>query len=220
MKLSASILSADHLRLGAEIERAVSAGCEYLHLDVMDGHFVPNLAVGVCTVEALRGETRLRKDAHLMVSNPEVLIEPFICAGADSITIHAESTPHPIRLLREIKRAGKLAGLALTPETPVEAVHTALFEADIVLQISVCVGFGGQKFIVPVYEKLRQLREYKARYGLNFEIQVDGGINAETAGIAAECGAEVLVAGSALFCAADMRAAANALRNPTPNGVY
>ena len=216
MRLSASILSADHLRLGEEIERAVLAGCELMHLDVMDGHFVPNLAVGLCTIEMLRQETRMRKDAHLMISNPEAMIEPFVRAGVDSITIHAESTPHHIRLLRDIKKAGKLAGIALTPETPVEAVRTALPEADIVLQVSVCVGFGGQKFIVPVYEKLRQLREYKERYGYGYEIQVDGGITVDTAGIAAQYGAEVLVAGSTLFCAADMKAAANSLRAAAP----
>ncbi len=216
MKLSASILSADHLRLGEEIERAVQAGCELMHLDVMDGHFVPNLAVGLCTIEALRHETRLRKDAHLMISNPEAMIAPFIRAGVDSITIHAESTPHHIRLLREIKKAGIRAGIALTPETPVEAVLTALPEVDIVLQVSVCVGFGGQKFIAPVFEKLRQLRAYKERFGYGYEIQVDGGITFETAATAAQCGAEVLVAGSALFCAADMRAAAESLRAATP----
>ena len=205
MKISASILSANYLSLGKDIDRAAEAGCELLHIDVMDGHFVPNIAVGICTVEALRAETRLRKDAHLMISNPEVMIGPFIDAGADSVTFHAEATPHHIRLIRDIHRAGKLAGIALTPETPVEAVRCALEEADIVLQVSVCVGFGGQAIIERVYEKLATLREWKQRYGYHYEIQVDGGINGQTYMKALESGAEVLVAGSLLFGAEDMK---------------
>lgn len=205
MKISASILSADYLNLGRDIEKAQEAGCELLHLDIMDGHFVPNIAVGLCTVEALKDKTSLRKDAHLMISNPEVLILPTAQAGADSITIHAESTPHHIRLIRDIKRMGKLAGIALTPETPVETIRCALEEVDIVLQVSVCVGFGGQKIIEQVYEKLNQLKEIKLRYGLSYEIQVDGGINEHTYQKVLESGAEVLVAGSFLFGADDMK---------------
>lgn len=212
MKLSASILSADYLNLGKDIDRAVEAGCELLHLDVMDGHFVPNIAVGVCTVEALKSETRMRKDAHLMIDNPEAMIRPFIEAGADSITIHAESTPHHIRLLRDIKRAGKLAGIAITPETPVEAIRCALEEADIVLQVSVCVGFGGQSIIEDVYRKLEALREYKLRYGYGYEIQVDGGINGSTFKKVLESGADVLVAGSMLFGAKDMKETVRLIR--------
>lgn len=212
MKLSASILSADLLHLGAEIDRAVEAGCELLHLDVMDGHFVPNIAIGLCTIEALKADTRMRKDAHLMIDNPEAMIEPFVQAGVDSIIIHAASTPHPIRLIREIHRAGKLAGIALTPELPVEAVRYMLEEADIVLQVSVCVGFGGQKIIEPVYEKLRLLRGHRERCGCRYEIQVDGGVNEHTAKKALACGADVLVAGSTLFGAADMNEAASMLR--------
>ena len=204
MKLSASILSADYLNLGRDIDRAYEAGCGLLHLDVMDGHFVPNIAAGVCVVEALRNEKRMRKDAHLMISNPETMIGPFAEAGADSIIIHAESTPHHIRLLRDIKKEGKLAGIALTPETPVETIRCALEEADIVLQVSVCVGFGGQGIIAHVYDKLRTLKEYKSRFGFKYEIQVDGGINGQTYKKALESGAETLVAGSFLFGALDM----------------
>ncbi len=213
MKLSASILSADYLNLGRDIDRACEAGCELLHLDVMDGHFVPNIAVGLCTVEALKNDTRMRKDAHLMISNPEVMIQPFIDAGADSVTIHAESTPHHIRLLRDIKRAGRLAGIAITPETPIESIRCALGEADIVLQVSVCVGFGGQSIIEHVYKKLEALREYKTRYGFGYEIQVDGGINAQTYKKALESGAEVLIMGSTLFCSKDMKKTAQMLRD-------
>lgn len=205
MKISASILSADYLNLAKEIQRASSAGCELLHLDIMDGHFVPNIAVGLCTIEALKNATMLRKDVHLMISNPEAMILPTARAGADSITFHAETTPHHIRLIRDIKQLGKLAGIALTPETPVDTIRCALEEADIVLQVSVCVGFGGQKFIEPVYGKLRQLHELKQKYGYTYEIQVDGGINTQTYQKALESGADVLVAGSFLFGSKDMK---------------
>lgn len=213
MKLSASILSADYLNLGRDIDRACEAGCELLHLDVMDGHFVPNIAVGVCTVEALKNEKRMRKDAHLMISNPENMIRTFAEAGADSITIHAEASPHHVRLLRDIRKMGKLAGIAITPETPVEAIRCALEEADIVLQVSVCVGFGGQSIIESVYGKLETLKEYKARYGYKYEIQVDGGVGGHTYRKALQSGAEVLVAGSFLFGAQDMKKTAQLIRD-------
>jgi len=215
MKLSASILSADFLSLGTDIDRAFQAGCEILHLDVMDGHFVPNLAVGLGVVEALKGDGRMRKDTHLMVSNPECLIDLFAAAGSDSITIHSESTPHHIRLLRDIKRTGRLAGIALTPETPVEAVRCALEEADIVLQVAVCVGFGGQKAILATFEKLRLLQKLKQEYGYTYEIQVDGGINRLTYKSAMDFGAEVLVCGSTLFGSGDMTRTAEQLRAGT-----
>lgn len=212
MRLSASILSADYLNLGKDIDRAGEAGCELLHLDIMDGHFVPNIAVGLCTVEALKNENRLRKDAHLMISNPEVMIRPTALAGADSITFHAEATPHHLRLIRDIKSMGKLAGIALTPETPVESILCALGEADIVLQVSVCVGFGGQKIIEPVYGKIEQLKAFKLRHGLSYEIQVDGGINAHTYARVLESGADVLVAGSFLFGAPDMKQTVDSMK--------
>lgn len=215
MKLSASILSADFLRLGDEIDRAYEAGCELLHLDVMDGHFVPNLAVGLNIVEAIKEDQRLRKDAHLMVSNPECLIDLFAQAGADSITIHAEATPHPIRLLREIKKHNLLAGLALTPETPIEAIRCAIEEADLVLQVSVCVGFGGQQAIPYAFEKLRTLRDLREQQGLTYEIQVDGGISPLTYRSALEAGADVLVCGSTLFCAENMNLVAAGIRAGT-----
>ena len=205
MKISASILSADYFNLGRDIDRAYEAGCELLHIDIMDGHFVPNIAVGLCTVEALRNDKRMRKDAHLMISNPQDMIQPFVEADVDSITIHAESNPHHIRLLRDIKKAGKLAGIAITPETPIDAIRCALEEADIVLQVSVCVGFGGQSIIEHVYEKLNLLRELKARYGYHYEIQVDGGINANTYKVVLANGADVLVAGSFVFGSQNMK---------------
>ena len=212
MKISASILSADYLNLGRDLDKACEAGCELLHIDVMDGHFVPNLAVGIGTVNALRGHTRMRKDAHLMINNPEAMIGPFIEAGVDSVTFHAESTPHHVRLIRNIHGEDKLAGIALTPETPLDAVRCVLEEADIVLQVSVCVGFGGQAIISSVYDKLRMLKEWKIRYGYRYEIQVDGGINEYTYKKALESGAEVLVAGSMLFGAQDMKKTVQSIR--------
>ena len=204
MKVSVSILSADYLNLGCDITRAAAAGCDYIHIDVMDGHFVPNLAMGVGTVESMKGFSAMRKDVHLMISQPERLVDIFAEAGCDSITFHAESCLHHFRLIQKIKKTGKLTGIALTPETPVEAIRHVLGEVDIVLQVSVCVGFGGQSILEPVYDKLRELKEYKERYGYSYEIQVDGGINESTYQKAVECGAEALVAGSMIFHAEDM----------------
>lgn len=212
MKISASILSADFLHLGDEIDRAVKAGCDYLHLDIMDGHFVPNLAIGLCTVESLKFKNILRKDVHLMIAEPERFIEKFAQAGADSITFHAESGPHYLRLIEQIKKQGKLAGIALTPETPVESIRYVLGDVDIVLQVSVNVGFGGQKIFPQVYGKLETLKEYKERYGYSYEIQVDGGISGETYKDALRSGAEVLVAGSTLFKAPDMSKVVNTIK--------
>lgn len=212
MRISASILSADFLHLEDEIDRAKEAGCDYLHIDIMDGHFVPNLGIGLCTVESLKAMNKLRKDVHLMIAQPERFIERFAEAGADSITFHAESCPHHFRLIEQIKKQGKLAGIALTPETPVEAIRHVLGEVDIVLQVSVNVGFGGQKIIRQTYEKLEALREYKTRHGYSFEIQVDGGINGETYEEALGSGAEALVAGSTLFKAPDMKRIVDRIR--------
>lgn len=213
MKVSASILSADFLHLKDDIDRAREAGCDCLHLDIMDGHFVPNLAVGLCTVECLKDVGGLRKDVHLMIAEPERFIDAFAQAGGDAITFHAESCPHHFRLIQQIKKAGCLAGIALTPETPVERIRHVLSEVDIVLQVSVNVGFGGQKIIGAVYEKLSALREYKERCGYTYEIQVDGGIREDTYAKALESGAEVLIAGSLLFGSQDMRRTVQLLKS-------
>jgi ribulose-phosphate 3-epimerase len=212
MRISASLLSADFLHLEEEIDRAEKAGCDYMHIDIMDGHFVPNLAIGLCTVESLKAKNKLRKDVHLMIAEPERFIDKFAEAGADLITFHAESYPHHFRLIDQIKKQGKLAGIALTPETPVESIRHVLGEVDIVLQVSVSVGFGGQKIIEQTYEKLETLREYKGRYGYNYEIQADGGISEETYKDALGSGAEVLVAGSTLFKAPDMKRVVDKIR--------
>jgi ribulose-phosphate 3-epimerase len=204
MRISASILSADFLHLKDDIDRAEKAGCDYIHIDIMDGHFVPNLAIGLCTVESLKAVNKLRKDVHLMIAQPERFIDKFAEAGADSIIFHAESCPHYFRLIEQIKKQGKLTGIALTSETPVETIRYVLGEVDIVLQVSVNVGFGGQKIIKQTYEKLKTLSEYKERYGYRFEIQTDGGISTETYKDVLGSGADVLVAGSMLFKAPDM----------------
>ncbi len=213
MKISASILSADFLHLDDEINRAVNAGCDYMHIDIMDGHFVPNLAIGLCTVESMKAKNKLRKDVHLMIAQPERFIDRFAEAGADSIIFHAESCPHHFRLIEQIKKQGKLAGIALTPETPVENIRHVLGEVDIVLQVSVNVGFGGQKIIKQTYEKLAALRELRERYAYRFEIQTDGGISRETYKDVLDSGADVLVAGSMLFKAPDMSEAVSKIRN-------
>ena len=212
MKVSASILSADYLHLGGDIDRAVDAGCDYLHIDVMDGHFVPNLAIGLGTVQALKQENRLRKDVHLMIAQPERFIDQFAEAGCDAILFHAESCPHHFRLIRQIKQAGKRAGIALTPETPVDAIRHVLGDVDIVLQVSVCVGFGGQGILEPVFEKLEELRKIKEANALSYEIQIDGGINENTYRKAAACGAEALVAGSLIFFSPDMNKTVSMLK--------
>ena len=203
-KVSASILSADWLRLGDELKRAEDAGCDCVHIDVTDGHFVSNLTMGIDIARAVAGFTKLRVDVHLMISEPGRFIAPFADAGADSITFHAEATAHAFELIREIKKRGKLAGVALDPATPVETIEPYLDQLDIVLLVSVCVGFGGQPFIPAVDGKLRRLAAMRCDRGLAFEIQVDGGINAENGREKRRLGADNLVGGSMIFLADDL----------------
>ena len=203
-QVSASILSANWLVLGEELRRAEEAGCDCVHIDVTDGHFVGNLTMGMDITRAVCGATGLRKDVHLMIEKPGRFIQAFAEAGADSITFHAEATAHPIELIREIKRCGKLAGVALDPATPVETLEHYLDQVDLVLLVAVCVGFGGQKFIDAVDEKIRRLAKMRKEKNLSFEIQVDGGINTSNGAQKRALGVDNLVGGSMIFLSEDI----------------
>lgn len=204
-QVSASILSANWLVLGEELRRAEEAGCDCVHIDVTDGHFVGNLTMGMDITRAVCGATSLRKDVHLMIEEPGGFIQAFADAGADSITFHAEATAHPIELIREIKRHGKLAGVALDPATPVETLEHYLDQVDLVLLVAVCVGFGGQKFIDAVDEKITRLAKMRKDKGLSFEIQVDGGINTSNGAQKRALGVDNLVGGSMIFLSKDIK---------------
>ena len=200
-QLSASILSANFLKLGEEVTRVEKAGCDCLHIDIIDGHFAPNLAMGLNVAEAVCAHTCMRKDVHLMIANPEQFIKSFADAGVDSITFHAEATVHPFEIIKYIRETGKMVGVALDPGTPIEAIRHYIDAVDIVLLVAVCVGFGGQKYIDAVDKKILQLNHMKREAELDFEIQVDGGINADNALDKVELGVDTLVAGSMFFLA-------------------
>ena len=203
-EVSASILSANWLVLGEELRRAEEAGCDCVHIDVTDGHFVGNLTMGMDITRAVCGATCLRKDVHLMIAEPGRFIQAFAEAGADSITFHAEATAHPIELIREIKKHGKLAGVALDPATPVETLEHYLDQVDLVLLVAVCVGFGGQKYIDAVDEKIIRLVKMRKDKNLQFEIQVDGGINTTNGAQKRALGVDNLVGGSMIFLSEDI----------------
>jgi ribulose-phosphate 3-epimerase len=211
MKLAPSILSADFARLGADVER-VAPEADLLHVDVMDGHFVPNLTIGPPVVRSLRTATDLFLDCHLMVDNPEVLLEDFAEAGANRCLVHVElGDPRP--LLERARALGMGAGLVCNPETPFDDVEPYLADIDLLLVMSVHPGFGGQGFIPDVLAKVRAARQEIDTRALAVEIEIDGGINAETARLAVEAGADILVAGSAIFHAPDPLTAARAIRD-------
>jgi ribulose-phosphate 3-epimerase len=199
MKISPSILSADFARLGEEIRTVEKAGADYIHVDVMDGHFVPNLTIGPPVVKALRRCTALPLDVHLMVTRPEVLLADFAAAGADILTVHVEATPHLHRVLAEIRRLGLRAGVTLNPSTPAGLIEPALDYADLVLVMTVDPGFGGQALIPEVLPKIAEIRKMISRKGRTIELEADGGIKTENIGAVAEAGADVFVSGSGIF---------------------
>jgi len=210
MKIAPSILSADFAALGEAIARVEAAGADLLHVDVMDGHFVPNLTIGPPVIESVRKRTRLPLDVHLMIEEPERWVETYVKAGADYVTVHAEACAHLERALTLIREAGARAGVALNPSTPPEVLQYVLDDLDLVLVMSVNPGFGGQSFIPTTYEKIRRLRAMLTDRPVL--ISVDGGVKADNAGLLAQAGAGVLVAGSAIFGAPDPGAALAALR--------
>lgn len=199
IKIAPSILSADFGRLGEQVREVVKAGADYLHVDVMDGHFVPNISIGIPVVASLRKITRIPLDVHLMIEKPELLIRGFAEAGADIITVHVEACTHLNRTLAGIKELGLKAGVSLNPATSLSTLDEVLPLADLVLVMTVNPGFGGQAFIESTVDKIARLRRTIDKRKLKAELEVDGGITAKTAPIVVEAGADVLVAGSAIF---------------------
>ena len=211
MKIAPSILSADFAALGEAIARVEAAGADQLHVDVMDGHFVPNLTIGPPVIESIKKRTRLPLDVHLMIEAPERYIETYVRAGADLLTVHVEACQHLQRTLNQIREAGARSGVALNPSTLPGVLEYVLDDLDLILVMSVNPGFGGQPFIPTAYVKLRQL---KALVGSRPTLlSVDGGVNTGNAALLAQAGAHVLVAGSAIFGAPDPAAAVRALRS-------
>lgn len=200
LKIAPSILSADFTRLGEQVRAAEQAGADWIHVDVMDGHFVPNLTVGPAVTAAIRSVTRLPIDVHLMVENPDEHLEAFVDAGADSLTVHVEALPHLHRTVHRIHQLGVRAGVALNPATPVETLTEIAGDLDLVLVMTVDPGFGGQDFIPRSGEKVARMAELLGRRGqAGVELEVDGGIRSETVAEVVAAGATVAVAGSAIF---------------------
>ncbi len=211
--IAPSILSADFSRLGEEVREAEQAGADFIHVDVMDGHFVPNLTFGPLVVQAIRPVTKLPLDVHLMIENPDAYIPAFAKAGADYLTVHAEACTHLHRTLGFIRENGVKPGVVLNPATPLSAIEYVLDQVEMVLLMTVNPGFGGQKYIPAVTGKIKALRDMLDARGLtSVLIEVDGGVNAETARMVAEAGAQVLVAGNAVFGEQDRAEAIRSIR--------
>lgn len=212
IKIAPSILSADFSRLADEIADVEEGGADYLHVDVMDGHFVPNITIGPLVVESIRPITKLPLDVHLMIEQPDLYIPTFAKAGADILSVHVESCPHLHRTIHLIKDQGVKAGVVLNPHTPVAMIEHVIENVDLVLLMTVNPGFGGQSFIPAVLNKIKQVADMVKEKDLQVEIEVDGGINPETATLCKEAGANVLVAGSAIYNEKDRKKAIKAIR--------
>ncbi|HET6465433.1 MAG TPA: ribulose-phosphate 3-epimerase [Nitrospiria bacterium] len=204
-KIAPSILSADFAYLADEIAKVTEAGADMIHVDVMDGHFVPNFTIGPPIVKAIRKVTRLPLDVHLMMTNPDDYIHDFIKAGSNYITVHVETCPHLHRTIQSIKEEGVKAGVTLNPATPLSSVEEILGEVDLLLIMSVNPGFGGQGFIPSVLEKLRRARTMIDQRGAKVELEIDGGIKVENVAAIAQAGADILVSGSAIFQSKDYK---------------
>jgi ribulose-phosphate 3-epimerase len=215
IEIAPSILSADFARLGEEIAAVEQGGAGILHVDVMDGHFVPNITIGLPVVKSLAAATRLPIDAHLMISEPGRYAEQFVAAGAKMVSVHVEADAHLHRTLMAIKGAGAQAGVAINPATALTEIEEAVGFADYILVMSVNPGFGGQRFIKPALDKVRRLRRMIDERGLKTRIEIDGGIDLDNVAEVVAAGAEILVAGSAIFGAADPQEATRMMREAT-----
>lgn len=218
IKIAPSILSADFSRLGDEVRAIEAGGADYVHVDVMDGHFVPNITIGPLIVDAIRPVTTLPLDVHLMIENPDRYVQAFAEAGADIIVVHAEASTHLHRTVQLIKSLGKKAGVSLNPATPLTALDMILPDIDLALLMTVNPGFGGQSFIESCLPKIIALRQRIDQLGLNVELQVDGGVKVDNIGKIAAAGADVFVAGSAVFGADDYAVRITDLKKNGNNG--
>lgn len=212
IEIAPSILASDFAKLGEEVKKVESGGADVIHVDIMDGHFVPNISLGVPVVASLRKATRLPLDVHLMIEQPEEYIEDFVRAGANRVLVHQEATPHLDRALEMIRENGGEAGAVLNPSTPVVMLSDVLDKLDTVLVMSVNPGFGGQSFIPNAFEKIRQLAQWRARYNAQFRIEVDGGVDLGNVAELIQAGANTLVAGTSIFHTPDPAAAARQMR--------
>lgn len=212
IRIAASVLSADFARLGEEIRAVTAAGADWIHLDVMDGHFVPNLTIGPDVVRAVRRVTNVPFDTHLMIDNPEKFLAAFARAGSNYITIHIEVCPNPTPILGEIRRLGVRPGIVVNPDTPLDTALPFLDQVDLLLIMSVHPGFAGQAFVESALEKIAAAADYRRRQGLEFLIEVDGGIKVSNAARAVRAGADVLVSGSGIFSTPNYAATIRAMR--------
>ncbi|GIN70515.1 ribulose-phosphate 3-epimerase [Bacillus sp. J14TS2] len=217
MKIAPSILSADFTNLGEEIREVEAAGADYIHIDIMDGHFVPNITMGPFIVDAVKTVTNLPLDVHLMIEHPEQYIHEFAQAGADFITVHVEADKHIHRTLQAIRQLGVKSGVVLNPATPVSMIENILEEIDMVLLMTVNPGFGGQAFIEAVLPKIREVKNMIQAKNLDIDIEVDGGIDTKTVKMCKDAGANVFVAGSAIFGVTDRKIAIQEIRSSIGN---